>query len=75
MIQFYCKLRTHFYQSFAGEGERKLGNASENEVVTEDAAPVYPRCITRCQEMSIMHYLECGGILRGIIEIFFDVDP
>ena len=60
MIQFYCKLRAHFYLSFAGEGERKLGAVSESEVVTEDTTPVYPRCITECREMSIIHYLECG---------------
>ena len=42
------------------EGETKLGAVSESEGVTEDAAPVYPRCITECREMSIMHYLECG---------------
>ena len=74
MIQFYCKLRSHFYLSFAGEGEKKLGAASKSEVVTEDTAPVYPRCITECQEMSIMHYLECGRTLRGIIANFFGMD-
>ena len=51
MIQFYCKLRVYFYQSFAGEGERKLGTASESEVVTEDTALVCPRCITECREI------------------------
>ena len=67
-----CLVSTFLF--IAGEGERKLGDASESEVVTEDAAPVYPRCITRCQEMSIMHYLECGRTLRGIIANFFGMD-
>ena len=53
MIQFYCKLRAHFYLSFTGEGEKKFGAASESEVVTEDTAIVYPRCITECREMRI----------------------
>ena len=55
MIQSYFKLRAHFYLSFAGEGEKKLGAASESEVVTEDTALVCSRCITECREMSIMH--------------------
>ena len=62
MIQFHCKLCAHSYLSFAGEGERKLGAASKSEVVTENTAPVCPRCITECQEMSIMHYLKYGRI-------------
>ena len=75
MIQFYYKLRAHFYLLFVGEGERKLGAAPENEVVTEDTAPVCPRCITECREMSIMYYLECGRILRGIKGKLCNVDP
>ena len=75
MIQFYCKLRAHFYLSFIGEGEKKIGAASESEVVTEDTAIVCPRCITECRKMSIIHYFECSRILRGIIGILCDMDP
>ena len=75
MIQFYCKLRAHFYLSFIWEGEKKFGAASESEVVTEDTAIVCPRFITDCREMSIIQYFECSRILRGIIGILCDVDP
>ena len=71
----------------AGDGEKKLGAVSESEVVTEDAdvsesegvtedvALICPRCITECREMSIVHYLECGRILGGIIGKLCGVDP
>ena len=75
MIQFYCKLRAHFYLSFVGEGEKKIGAASESEVVTEDTAIVYSHCITDCREMFIIHYFEYSRILRRIIGKVCDVDP
>jgi len=59
----------------AGEGEKKLGAASESEGATEDAEPACPRRITECRELSIMHYLECGRILGGIIGKLCGVDP
>ena len=75
MIQFYCKLRAHFYLSFIGEGEKKIGAVSESEVVTEDTAIVCPRYITECREMPIIQYFEFSRILRGIIGKLCDVDP
>ena len=31
MIQFCCKLRAHFYLSFAREGEKKLGDVQQRD--------------------------------------------